>query len=118
MAELSLIPLNAGGNISVIRATAANLNSQTQPLQRLVGPLLLWAITALDRRAIQLQSGSAGGEALDADGGGFESDTRRALEEQLRGQARDLMVFAGLVKLRLGKGIWEALVRGTGGSLY
>ena len=30
------------------------------------------------------------------------------------GKAKDLMVFAGLVKLRLGVGVWEGLVGGAG----
>lgn len=46
--------------------------------------------------------------------GGFESDTRRAMREELVGKAKDLMVFAGLVKLRLGKGVWDGIVSGAG----
>lgn len=55
-------------------------------------------------------------EVLSGDGeqGGFESETRRAMREQLVGKAKDLMVFAGLVKLRLGKGVWEGIVGGAG----
>ena len=36
------------------------------------------------------------------------------MREELVGKARDLMVFAGLIKLRLGAGVWEALVAGAG----
>ena len=54
--------------------------------------------------------GSAGGAA---GGGMFESETRRAMREELVGKARDLMVFAGLIKLRLGKGVWEGIVGGA-----
>ena len=43
----------------------------------------------------------------------FESETRRAMREELVGKAKDLMVFAGLFKLRLGKGVWEGIVGGA-----
>ena len=36
------------------------------------------------------------------------------MREDLAGRAKDLMVFAGLIKLRLGKGVWEGLVGGAG----
>ena len=36
------------------------------------------------------------------------------MREELVVKARDLMVFAGLIKLRLGTGVWEGLVGGAG----
>ena len=36
------------------------------------------------------------------------------MRDDLVGKAKDLMVFAGLVKLRLGTGVWEGLVGGAG----
>jgi hypothetical protein len=36
------------------------------------------------------------------------------MREELMLKAKDLMVFAGLVKLRLGKGVWEGIVMGAG----
>ena len=35
--------------------------------------------------------------------------TNREIDEELLGSARDLMVFAGLVKYRLGEKVWEAV---------
>ena len=52
-------------------------------------------------------------EALGEGAGGFESDTRAAMREELVVKAKDLMVFAGLVKLRLQKGVWEGIVGGA-----
>lgn len=46
--------------------------------------------------------------------GSFESDTRQAMREDLVSNAKDLMVFAGLIKLRLGNGVWDGLVGGAG----
>lgn len=47
-------------------------------------------------------------------GGSFESDTRQAMRDDLVEKAKDLMVFAGLIKLRLGNGVWDGLVGGAG----
>ncbi len=41
--------------------------------------------------------------------GGGEGGTNREISEELLGSARDLMVFAGLVKYRLGERVWEAV---------
>ena len=35
------------------------------------------------------------------------------MREELVVKAKDLMVFAGLVKLRLQKGVWEGIVGGA-----
>lgn len=55
-------------------------------------------------------------ESLLGDGvnGGFDNDTRKQMREDLVVKAKDLMVFAGLVKLRLGKGVWDGIVGGAG----
>jgi len=36
------------------------------------------------------------------------------MREDLVGKARDLMVFAGLIRLRLAKGVWDGIVNGAG----
>jgi len=36
------------------------------------------------------------------------------MREELVGKAKDLMTFAGLVKLRLGKDVWDGIVGGAG----
>lgn len=48
--------------------------------------------------------------------GGGEGGTNTQISEELLGSARDLMVFAGLVKYRLGERVWEA-VCGVGGDV-
>jgi nuclear pore complex protein Nup93 len=105
IASLSLLPLSAHGTIAVIRAAAQNLSNAPPAIARLIGPLLLWAMTCISRER----------ERLDGVGqGGFDNDARRSVRDGLARQAKDLMVFAGLVKLRLGKGVWEGIVSGAG----
>lgn len=48
--------------------------------------------------------------------GGGEGGTNKEISDELLGSARDLMVFAGLVRYRLGDKVWEA-VCGVGGDV-
>ncbi|MCJ1476998.1 hypothetical protein MMC13_005669 [Lambiella insularis] len=106
ISSLNLLPLNANSSIPIIRSHANTLSTLPTVVSRLIGSLLLWTMTCISRQR----------EVLSGDGGqgGFESETRRAMREQLVGKAKDLMVFAGLVKLRLGKGVWDGIVGGAG----
>ena len=141
ISSLNLLPLNARGQSPLIRGAAQTLATLPPTISRLIGPLLLWTITCISRqREILLGAspedlprgvktvggfgderlypslGTNGGGGRGGGGGGggiFESETRRAMREELVGKARDLMVFAGLIKLRLGKGVWEGIVGGA-----
>jgi nuclear pore complex protein Nup93 len=94
----SILPLTpTPAPISIIRSHASALSSLPTPISRLAGPLLLWTIMAISRQR-EVLSG----------------DTRQQMREELMLKAKDLMVFAGLVKLRLPKGVWEGIVMGAG----
>jgi len=41
--------------------------------------------------------------------GGGDGSTNKEISDDLLSSARDLMVFAGLVKYRLGERVWEAV---------
>lgn len=74
-------------------------------MSRNIGPLLLWTITCIGKQREVLQAG-----------GQYENETRRQMGEELLRAAKDLMVFAGLVKYRLGERVWAA-VTGAGGEV-
>jgi hypothetical protein len=74
-------------------------------------------VGAVEESAARTNSGAgAGNGGADVNYGGprFESQARNALAADLVQQAKDLMVFAGLMRLRLGKGVWEGIVNGAG----
>ena len=96
---LELLPLNASASIPAIRASATAFNAYPPTILRNIGPLLLWTITCIGRLREGLAAREYGG-----DGG-----TNKEIIDQLMGNARDLMVFAGLVKYRLGERVWEAV---------
>ena len=98
---LSLLPTDADGNITKIRQCAQNFNSLPPVIARNVGNLLLWTITCCSKlREEVMGSGFYGSDA-----------TRQDIARRLVQQARDLMMFAGLVKFRLPAEVMEVLAR-------
>jgi nuclear pore complex protein Nup93 len=106
ISETSLIPLSAHGSIPAIRHSAQNLSRYPQTISRLVGPLLLWSIRCIGKQRDELQAGDG------FDGASYETETRRSMRDRLTVNAKDLMVFAGLIKLRLGNSVFESIVNG------
>lgn len=105
--SLKLLPLQAHASIPVIRACANNFNELTPVISRNIGPLLLWTITCIGQQREVLASRQYGGG---------EGGMNKEISDELLGSARDLMVFAGLVKYRLGERVWEAICV-TGGDV-
>lgn len=105
---LHLLPLQAKSSIPIIRSCAQSFNALPFTISRNIGPLLLWTITCIghQREILTLKQ--------------FGGNTRKHMSEELLGAAKDLMVFAGLVKYRLGERVWEAITRcgGDVGAYY
>lgn len=101
IASTALLPLSARGSIPDIRAAANAVNALPQPVARNLGNLLMWAIMAVGGERRRLEEGK----------GGFVDQGRESVREELRGVGRDLMCFAGLVRYRLERGVWEAVVK-------
>jgi len=64
--------------------------------------VLLWCIGCCSRHREVLLSGT------------YEDPTRKALAEQLLQKAKDLMVFAGLIRYKLPPRVFETLAREGG----
>ncbi|KAF1812971.1 putative nuclear pore protein [Eremomyces bilateralis CBS 781.70] len=100
--QTNLLPLSAQGDIAAIRTAANNFNAYPELLARTVGPLLLYTIVACGQERKRLR----GSPYFDA--------TKVTRVEELGQDARDLMVFAGLVRYRLEGRVFEALARAGG----
>ncbi|CAD6565372.1 MAG: hypothetical protein ASARMPREDX12_009250 [Alectoria sarmentosa] len=98
--SLKLLPLQAHASIPIIRACANNFNELAPVISRNLGPLLLWTITCIGQQREVLASRQYGGG---------EGGMNKEISDELLSNARDLMVFAGLVKYRLGEKVWEAI---------
>ena len=97
-----MLPLAAHGNIAIIRSSAQRLSTAPPVVGRLIGPMLLWTLECISRR----RQGATDGGGV----GAFETQARTELVDGMTGIAKDLMVFAGLVKLRMQRTYWEAIV--------
>ena len=82
-----------------------SFNTLPYPISRNVGPILLWTITCISKQRGLLSQRQ------------FEGAAGQEMDRELVQASRDLMVFAGLVKYRLGDKVWEAVcsVAGEGG---
>ena len=107
--DLQLLPLHAHGSTAMIRSSATAFNALPSPVSRNLGPLLLWTIQCVGNQREVLVEG--GGYSVP----GSDRGTREQMAEEMATMAKDLMIFAGLVKYRLGERVWEAVVRGGEG---
>jgi len=97
--ELRILPLSAGGNLSDIRASANNFAQYPPEIARNIGNVLLWSIGCCSRHREYLLSS------------GFEDAMRTVLADQLLQKAKDLMVFAGLIRYKLPPRVFEMLAK-------
>ena len=97
ISDLAILPLRTEGNITLIRGAAQNFNVLPPVLTRCIGNLLVWTIGAIgEERKRILGSGFAAGRQ--------QADTMVAA-------ARDVMVFAGLIRYKLPSDVFEMLAR-------
>lgn len=97
--KLGLIPLATQGDINAIRSAANNFANVPPVVARNIGDLMMWTIMCI------------GGERNRLKAGGWEDHARQQASEQLLQAARDLMVFAGLIRFRLPPRVFEVLAR-------
>lgn len=97
--NLRILPLTAKGNLSDIRSTANSFSSYPPEIARNIGNVLLWCIGCCSRHREHLLSGQ------------FDDPMRKVLADQLLQKAKDLMVFAGLIRYKLPPRVFETLAR-------
>lgn len=104
--DLAVLPLSAGGSIPVIRSLATKFGSLSQLLARCIGVSVVWAVRAIggERDNIVRNGRWEAGYDGDVDG----------MKDQLGDMAKDLMVFAGLVKYKLPGRVYDMLTRAGG----
>ncbi|GME63428.1 Nuclear pore protein [Neofusicoccum parvum] len=98
--ETGLLPTGKQSNMQEIRRHAQTFNGLPPVVARLIGHLLMWTIICCGRRRDELRQAS------------FEATAaNKHVVEQLETTARDMMVFAGLVRYKLPPRVFEALAR-------
>ncbi|KAF2473206.1 NIC-domain-containing protein [Lindgomyces ingoldianus] len=97
--SLDVLPLNAEGSLPLIRTSANNFSQYPPEIARNIGNVLLWCIGCCSRHREILLSGQ------------WEDPTRKALADMLLQKAKDLMVFAGLIRYKLPPRVFETLAK-------
>ncbi|ORY14802.1 Nup93/Nic96-domain-containing protein [Clohesyomyces aquaticus] len=97
--SLEVLPLNAEGSLPLIRTSANNFSQYPPEIARNIGNVLLWCIGCCSRHREVLLSGQ------------WEDPTRKALADMLLQKAKDLMVFAGLIRYKLPPRVFETLAK-------
>lgn len=104
--SLSILPLTARGGIPAIRSQAQAFGELPPVLARCVGNAILWTVRAI------------GGERENlARQGSWDTiygKTQDVAKEQLSTMAKDLMIFAGMVKYKLPGRVYDLLTRAGG----
>lgn len=82
-----------------VRNAAQTFTSLPSVISRNIGSLIIWSITCIGRERERLQSGV------------YENEMRQTLADELLVMAKDLMVFAGMIKYKLPPRVYETLAR-------
>ncbi|PTB50491.1 hypothetical protein M431DRAFT_95081 [Trichoderma harzianum CBS 226.95] len=100
---LDILPLEAGGDASTIRAYASKFSSLSQPVSINVSNLIMWTIISCVRQREQLVNGQFSGN----------EGTRRMMVEQLKQMILDLTTYTSQLRYRFPPHLHEALARAS-----
>ncbi|KAI8690494.1 hypothetical protein LRP88_07761 [Fusarium phalaenopsidis] len=101
--SLEILPLDAVGDGSTIRAYASKFSGLSQPVSINVPNLLMWTIICCVRQREQLTSGQFSGN----------EGTRRLMVEQLKQMTLDLTTYTSQLRYRFPPHLHEALARAS-----
>ncbi|KAK6583740.1 hypothetical protein PZA11_003470 [Diplocarpon coronariae] len=101
MRSLSILPLEARGDATIIRSSATKFTSLPQPVAQNVPNLLMWSIICCNnQRSLLLNSQFGGNEG-----------TRQAMIDELKQMNMDLTTYTSQLRYRFPANIHEALAR-------
>ncbi|PFH61538.1 hypothetical protein XA68_17041 [Ophiocordyceps unilateralis] len=100
---LEILPLDAAGDASTIRAYASKFSALSQPVSINVPNLLMWTIICCLRQREQLTNGQFSGN----------EGTRRLMVDQLKQMTLDLTTYTSQLRYRFPPHLHEALARAS-----
>lgn len=101
--KLKILPLDAQGDASAIRAYASSFSTLAQPVAINVPNLLMWTILCCVRQRERLSAGQFSGN----------EGTRRQMLDQLRQIVLDLTAYTSQLRYRFPPHLHEALARAS-----
>ena len=100
---LDILPLDAGGDPSVIRAYAAKFASLAQPVAVNVPNLLMWTVVCCTKQRERLLNGQFTGNET----------TARQMIDALKKVSMDLTTYTSQLRYRFPQDLLEALARAS-----
>ncbi|EEH39027.2 hypothetical protein PAAG_01489 [Paracoccidioides lutzii Pb01] len=100
--DLQILPLRAQGSVQYIRSAAQAFPALPPVISRNTGQLIMWSMMCIGREREKLQQSA------------YENDMRQSLADELLVMAKDLMVFAGMIKYKLPPRVYEMLAKAGG----
>jgi nuclear pore complex protein Nup93 len=97
--EAEVIPTRANGNISAIRSKSQAFELMPTSVARTIGHVMVWAVIACSNQVELLRR-------LDYETGAQKQTIATCVQT-----AKDVMVFAGLIRYKLPGRVWETLAR-------
>ncbi|KAM0689180.1 hypothetical protein Q7P36_011257 [Cladosporium allicinum] len=94
-----VLPTDTAGNMTAIRAKAQAFNSMQPVVARTIGHIMIWAVVALANEHARLK------------GADFDTPAQQNVIAQCKSAAKDIMVFAGLIRYKLPGRVWETLAQ-------
>lgn len=85
--------------MTAIRAKAQAFNCMQPVVARTIGHIMIWAVIALANEHARLK------------GAEFETPAQQNVIAQCKSAAKDIMVFAGLIRYKLPGRVWETLAQ-------
>ena len=101
--SLEILPLDAVGDASIIRAYASKFSGLSQPVSINVPNLLMWTIICCVRQRDQLTNGAFSGN----------EGTRKLMVDQLKQMTLDLTTYTSQLRYRFPPHLHEALARAS-----
>ncbi|CAM1510418.1 Fc.00g007530.m01.CDS01 [Cosmosporella sp. VM-42] len=101
--SLEILPLDAAGDASIIRAYASKFSGLSQPVSINVPNLLMWTIICCVRQREQLTNGQFSGN----------EGTRKMMVDQLKQMTLDLTTYTSQLRYRFPPHLHEALARAS-----
>ncbi|QIW96103.1 hypothetical protein AMS68_001621 [Peltaster fructicola] len=95
----SVLPAGARGNNVEIRSKANAFNELPPVVARTIGHVMIWALVACMNRVSELRHNE------------FDSPHKQQAIKDFMDTAKDVMLFAGLIRYKLPGRVWEVLAR-------
>ncbi|KAM0720851.1 hypothetical protein Q7P37_003136 [Cladosporium fusiforme] len=94
-----VLPTDTAGNMTAIRAKAQAFNCMQPVVARTIGHIMIWAVIALANEHARLKNAE------------FDTPAQQNVIQHCKSTAKDVMVFAGLIRYKLPGRVWETLAQ-------